>query len=180
MAVKPTPPGTAYRTNKDLAATLFSSFPRADDGSQAELPDKIADTIVPTINLADPLTLSINSLVIERIQLVALAPAGITGFIVVPANERWIVWRVICGHSDLINHIIFGGLSAGGVTLAIGKSESLAANEQWYARGPFVANPTQSFAGQVFPALGAGAVSIDVVLTRFSLTDQIPQTETIF
>lgn len=185
MAKDPTPKiwpsGTAYRTNKDLRATLFSSFPRSDDGSDAKLPDLILDTIQPVINLAEPEALAINATQLERVQTTVVAIGSTVATVVAPANERWLIWYCSAVHTDLVNHwinILFQQPAIAGAPIARTDSINLPAGANATYTRPTILQPTGSISAKILvPGLTAGQLSIDCLITRYSLTDQLPQVE---
>ena len=179
MGVDPIGPGKAYRTDKDLRS-LFGTFPRADDGSKAELPNLIGDTIVPVVNLGDPVQLLINSLALERIEVVGNSPASQTVVLFVPVTERWLVWRIVVTHTDPVSKFINATLQQPGIgslPLALGDSISIPVGGNWAHRNvPLIAQPAAQFVGKATLPLTAGQIFCGVLITRFGLTDTIPQT----
>lgn len=179
MGVDPVREGIAYRTDKNLQS-LFGQFPRADDGSKAEFPNLIADTIQPVIDLTplvDPG--AVGAIVLETIFTFAVAPAANTPNIVTPPTERWVLWRVAVTHSDAAGHFLTAVIQQPGVGAAFAAvgsdAESVAPNGNWVMNRPLIMQPNAIIAGQTNVAVAAGQISIHVLISRFTLAQEIPQ-----
>ena len=184
MGVDPVRPGIAYRTDKDLRS-LFTTFPRADDGSKAEFPNLLADTIQPVIDLGETSTIGVTSLVLERLRSTAVAPATATPTIIVPPAERWIIWRMRGIHSDtgvthkLTMFLLQPGPGWAGISVPI-QTTTLADNETHVvAEGPWVIGPLGQVITAIAAALTVGSITQDLVITRFQLADVLPATFTM-
>jgi hypothetical protein len=169
----------SYNTDKDLRGQLFETFERADDGSPISLPHHIPDTIQPIIDLQNASAL-LNTLTVERDQAVTAFPTQTSGNLVVPANERWLIWRLVGFCSDPAPRICHIRLEGGGAQLAVTDGLALPVNVPVVARGPFIANPTEVMDCFADAVLAAGSLSIDAVFTRFQLGETIPMVPAIF
>ena len=170
----------AYRTSKPaLTKQLFDSFPRSDDGSKIELPDSIMRNIQPIIDLQNASAI-LNTLTVERDQSVTGFPTQTSGNLVVPANERWLIWRLVGFCSDSTTRIIHVRLEGGGAQLAIVNGLSAPVGVPVVANGPFIGNPTEVMDCFSNVPITAGSLSIDAVFTRFKLDETLPMVPAIF
>ncbi len=171
-----------YRTDKDLRE-LFDQFPRADDGSEATLPNIIPETIQPVVDLGD-VTQSVGyaNMVIEHIQVFALSPAAQTPAITTPLDERWIVWRAVIEHSDVVNRAVTIGLQQLGLGAAYAVMDTGLASAAFHRHvlnRSYVMHPNAAIIGTADAALTAGALILDIIFTRFALTDVLPAQTTL-
>ncbi len=179
MGIDPVRPGIAYRTDKDLRS-LFTTFPRADDGSKAEFPNLLADTIQPTIDLGEASNVTTPALAAERINVSVAAPGQQTPFITVPVTERWILWRAVVIHGDVgINQALTiflaqPGLGWGGAAIAIKTTEVVPVARHVVAERPHIMQPAAVVVAAMDQVPAAGALNLDVVITRFSLDAILP------
>lgn len=170
-----------YITDLDLQR-LFTLLPRSDDGTETTLPRVIPDTIQPVVELfptAD--RLPINQLTLERIQATGAAPANQTGVLVVPAGQRWVVWRATVAHSDgLNNRFLTVLISQPGIAqarVAAITSINVGVGAHVVMNRPTLLQPAGEIQGFSGANLAAGIISLDILITRFTDPAVIPQVE---
>lgn len=179
MGVDPTRPGIAYRTDKDLRS-LFTTFPRADDGSKAEVPNLMADTIQPVVDIGSAGAFAFAALVALRINATGVAPAQNTAFTTVPAGRNWIVWRSIAFHTDVVAHQMWLGVDPGfGTFHAVSSSISATNFTQLVKERPVVIKAGGSIAAFLDGALTAGLLNIDIIYSDFADSDVLPSEVTM-
>lgn len=182
MATKPTPPGTAYRTSKDLRS-LFTTFPRADDGSEAEMPDKIADTIVPIIDLGAQASFDIRPLQVFQGVFSAVAPAQTVTSTAVPVGRRWVVWRMQASFDDTTDHQLWLGVKPAGILIhwAVMSSRLVTKFEIQNRSEPIVLSAGASIQALMDGplVLGGSALSLAFLFSDFADSDVIPSQVTM-
>ncbi len=168
----------SYNTDKDLRR-LFTTFPRRDDGSEIVLPHHFPDSIQPVVDLQEA-SARLNGLTVEVVQALANSPASESGNIVIPNEERWLIWRVAGGHSNSVSRWVQMFLSQDSVFIPVNTGHNLPSNISDVAFGPLVGQPGSELKTILDAALAAGSVFCRAVITRFALDETLPQTQTIF
>ena len=168
-----------YKFTKDLR-NLFTTFPRADDGSEITLPDEMLGTVQPVLDLGEASNVTTPALVAERINVSVAAPGQQTPFITVPVTERWILWRAVGLHGDVgINQLLTiflaqPGPGWGGAAIAIQTTADVPVATHVVAERPHIMQPAAVVVAAIGAVPAAGALNLDVVITRFSLDAILP------